>query len=170
MAGEFERRRYGPLQDVVGCWWAMHISVPLQDRALPVDFVVPKIRTRTKPKRRGADAQNDNGESSWEKRQRQMQVLRLCWSRDAVSNLARMTKVFEFCRKNTQRQRRRRLWVERYGWFGLVDVFGILRFAQDYSRNKQRRGQATATAKAKCGFSAGWNSAEKRISPLRCSR
>jgi hypothetical protein len=34
--------------------------------------------------------------------------------------------------------------LKRYGWLGLVEFFGILRFAQDDSRNGQRRGQATA--------------------------
>jgi hypothetical protein len=50
--------------------------------------------------------------------------------------------------------------LKRYGWLGLVEFFGILRFAQDDSGNRQRRqtmttgngegqamaGQTTATA------------------------
>ena len=49
---------------------------------------------------------------------------------------------------------------ERYGWYGLVEFFGILRFAQDDSRNKQRRGQATATATANAGVLPPFDSAQ----------
>jgi hypothetical protein len=49
--------------------------------------------------------------------------------------------IFEVWKRNRQRQRRRRVWIEKYRWFGLVEFFGVLRFAQDDSRNGQRQQQ-----------------------------
>ena len=51
----------------------------------------------------------------------------------------------------------RKLWAERYGWFGPVEVFGILRFAQDDSRNKQGQVRSVRDPSLRLRTTAGTN-------------
>src|SRR5260370_40276145 len=83
-----------------------------------------------------------------------------CAAHKRVSSFGRKDKGF-CCEvgENRQRQRRRGVWVERYGWFWLVEFFGILRCAQDDSKNRQRQ-EPPQVLRLRCSESAVSNFAQ----------